>query len=113
MPPKFFAGYLAAELFDKPDKVAFPMIVLYPASTPEKAEKVETLDLSVSVGAPVRDGRFPLVMISHGSGGSPLFYRTLGLHLARGGFIVGISLHNSPVRLAFKKIPVISYGVEF
>jgi len=43
--------------------------------------------------APVADGRFPLVMISHGSGGSNLTHRTLGMYLAQNGFVVGIPEH--------------------
>ena len=43
--------------------------------------------------APVAAGRFPLVMISHGSGGSYLTHRTLGMYLAQNGFVVGIPEH--------------------
>nr|WP_235439614.1 alpha/beta fold hydrolase [Paenibacillus sp. DMB20] len=37
--------------------------------------------------------RFPLVLISHGTGSSPFVYRTLARHLARNGFIVGMPEH--------------------
>lgn len=43
--------------------------------------------------APVAEGRFPLVMISHGSGGSNLTHRTLGMYLAKNGFVVGMPEH--------------------
>ena len=34
-----------------------------------------------------------MILISHGSGGSHLVYRTLAHHLARNGFIVGMPEH--------------------
>ena len=93
MQRKFSAGYRLIELFDKTYGVSFPMVVLYPTDTPEKAEKVETLELEIASNAAFRDGRYPLVVFSHGSGGSPLFYRSLVLYLARNGFIVGMPEH--------------------
>jgi predicted dienelactone hydrolase len=45
------------------------------------------------MNAPVAEGRFPLVMISHGSGGSNLTHRTLGMHLAMHGFVVCMPEH--------------------
>jgi len=49
--------------------------------------------LGVSVNAPLAPGVFPLALISHGSGGSPLLYRSLSLLLARSGFIVALPKH--------------------
>jgi predicted dienelactone hydrolase len=40
------------------------------------------------LGGDFADGRFPLVAISHGGGGSHLLYRNLAAHLARNGFVV-------------------------
>jgi predicted dienelactone hydrolase len=49
--------------------------------------------LDVCVDGPLAPGRFPLVLISHGSGGSPLLYRSVSLHLARRGCIVAALKH--------------------
>jgi predicted dienelactone hydrolase len=50
-------------------------------------------ELDVCVDGPIAPGRFPLVLISHGSGGSPLLYRSVSLHLARHGCIVAALKH--------------------
>ena len=47
----------------------------------------------MALDAPACDGEFPLVVISHGTGGSHLLYRTLSLHLARSGFVVVLPEH--------------------
>ncbi len=49
--------------------------------------------MEVSAEAPVAPGRFALVLISHGNGGSPLLYRTLSLALARSGYFVASIKH--------------------
>jgi predicted dienelactone hydrolase len=45
------------------------------------------------MNGPVAPGRWPLVVISHGSGGSNLSNRTLAAHLARHGFVVAMPEH--------------------
>lgn len=88
-----FAGYQEVELvYDQMD-IAFPMIVMYPTCTPEKTERLGPYYLDISRNATAQKGTFPLVLISHGSGSSPLAYRTLARHLARNGFIVGMPEH--------------------
>ena len=77
----------------------FPMMVMYPALSPEKTEALGPYRLDVSADAPVADGTFSLVLISHGSGGSPILYRLLARHLARNGFIVGMPEHPCNNRL--------------
>jgi len=39
------------------------------------------------------DGQFPLIIISHGNGGSHLLYRTISTHLAKNGYIVAMLEH--------------------
>ncbi|MDR2529727.1 MAG: hypothetical protein LBD04_12055 [Synergistaceae bacterium] len=91
--PSTFAGCRSVEVFDKTDDATFPMVVLYPTSKPESSLHLGEHDLNASVDAAPRNGVFPLVLISHGSGGSPLLHRTLALHLARNGFVVGVPEH--------------------
>jgi predicted dienelactone hydrolase len=74
----FFTGSRSVELRDEPGRAAFPMIIMYPASKSERAKEADTC---------------PLVVISHGSGGTPLLYRTLARHLAGNGFVVGMPEH--------------------
>ncbi len=49
--------------------------------------------MSVAMGGALRAGRYPLAVISHGSGGSPLTHRLLAAHLVRHGFVVAAPEH--------------------
>ncbi|MBV9878975.1 MAG: hypothetical protein JO180_00685 [Gemmatirosa sp.] len=75
------------------DGTAFPTLVLYPSRDTERPERVGPYVLDVAMDGQVDDGAFPLVVVSHGSGGSHLAYRTLGAHLARRGFVVALPAH--------------------
>jgi predicted dienelactone hydrolase len=72
---------------------AFSALLHYPCEQPSRPTRFGPYELDVSVGAPPARGRFPLVLISHGSGGSPLVYRTLSLLLARSGYLVALARH--------------------
>jgi predicted dienelactone hydrolase len=80
------AGFRTVEL-------PFPTLVLYPSDSPEHPEQLGPDVLSVAMNAPVAAGVFPLVVISHGSGGSPMSHRTLAAHLARNGFVAAMPEH--------------------
>jgi len=88
-----FVGYCAIKLVDEHSGVAFSMAVMYPTLVPGKTESLGPYSLDVSIDAAPEEGVFPLILISHGSGGSPLVYRTLAHYLASNGFIVGIPEH--------------------
>jgi len=65
----------------------------YPCAQPAAPTWFGPYELDVSVDAPPAPGRFPLVLLSHGSGGSPLLYRSLSLALARNGYFVALPKH--------------------
>jgi dienelactone hydrolase len=88
-----FVGYQSVELVDERMGVKFPMLVTYPTATPEKIERLGPFSLSVAIGAAPLPGTYPLVIISHGTGGSHLSHRELARHLASEGFIVGVPEH--------------------
>jgi predicted dienelactone hydrolase len=88
-----FVGYCTVELVDEYSGTTFPMAVMYPTFAPAKTERLGPYSLDISIGAVPKEGLFPLLLISHGSGGSHLVYRTLAHHLARNGFIVGMPEH--------------------
>lgn len=90
---EFFVGYCEVELVDDHMGVTFPMAVMYPTCTPAKIEKLGFFSLNISKDATPKEGVFPLILISHGSGGSHLGYRTIAHHLACNGFIVGMLEH--------------------
>jgi predicted dienelactone hydrolase len=72
---------------------SFTALLHYPCEQPSKPTRFGPYELDVSVAAAPARGRFPLVLISHGSGGSPLVYRTLSLLLARSGYVVALARH--------------------
>ena len=88
-----FVGCCEITIVDERKDLTFPMLAMYPTYIPSKPVTFGPYSLDVSIDAPVEDGSFPLVMISHGSGGSNLAYRTLGMHLAKNGFVVCLPEH--------------------
>lgn len=88
-----FVGYCEVELLDEMSDATFPMAVFYPSYTPGRTERLGPYSVDVAKNAELKEGVFPLVLISHGSGGAHLLYQTLAHHLARNGFIVGMPEH--------------------
>jgi predicted dienelactone hydrolase len=70
-----------------------PTLVLHPATAPAATERFGPYALDVAVDAPVAGERCPLVVVSHGNGGSPLTHRRLAAHLARHGCVVALPTH--------------------
>ena len=70
--------------------------IVYPAKTARPQAATATFgpyEVQARRHAPVRPGRYPLVVISHGSGGSALGHHDLAEVLARDGFIVASITH--------------------
>lgn len=88
-----FAGYRAVEVADEEGGVTFPLAIFYPIAAPETEQRLGPYRLALARDAAPGAGPFPLVLISHGSGGSHLAHRTLARHLARNGFVVGMPEH--------------------
>ena len=86
-------GYQSLNIEDEIQGATIPAIVLYPTATPASPTTFGPYTLDVSMDAPISSGRFPLVVISHGNGGTHLIYRTIGLHLARQGYVVAMIEH--------------------
>ena len=72
---------------------AIPVQLYYPTATDSVPVLFGPYVLDVSADAPAVAGRFPLLVISHGGGGSPLLYRTLSTYLARRGCVVACPRH--------------------
>jgi predicted dienelactone hydrolase len=80
-------------LHDNDLGITFSMVVMYPTKSPAKSVSLGPYNMNLSLDAAIVQGRFPLSIISHGSGGSHLVYRTLAHYLASNGFIVGMLEH--------------------
>ena len=90
-----FVGCRTLEITDAALGLTFPLLVLYPASTPGGPEAIGSYTLDVALDAPINPGPLPMVLISHGTGGSPLTHRLLAHYLARHGFVVGLPRHHA------------------
>jgi predicted dienelactone hydrolase len=86
-------GWRAVPVDDPVQHAPIPVHVLYPACAPETLRHFDAYQLSVAPEAPVTGDRLPLVLISHGTGGSPWVYRDLAMALARAGFVVALVEH--------------------
>ena len=70
-----------------------PVNVWYPTTAPEQPVRRGPFTLSVAPDAPVTVGRHPLVVISHGSGGSLLGHADTAMALARRGYVAAAVHH--------------------
>lgn len=86
-----YAGCCEVQITDNTLRVTVPMIVMYPTDAPEQTDRIGPYSLEVSRDAAPLDGKFRLVLISHGTGGSPLVYRSLARHLARSALSLACS----------------------
>ena len=89
----FYAGCQFVDIEDQANEHALPLLIMYPTYKEEQVEKMGPYTVSAAQNAPLSNGPFPLVIISHGDGSTPLAYRTIAQFLARNGFIVGVLQH--------------------
>jgi predicted dienelactone hydrolase len=87
------AGWRELMVADEPGAETFPVMVCYPTQEPECQRSLGPYTVSAAWDATPLPGEHPLVMLSHGSGSSPLVNRDLALTLARAGYVVGMPLH--------------------
>jgi predicted dienelactone hydrolase len=86
-------GCRSAEIPDPRTGETIRLLAMYPTHSPEQEQKFGQLTENVAMDAPVAPGRFFLVAISHGTGGSHLVYRKLAAHLARNGYVALLVEH--------------------
>lgn len=86
-------GYRIVEVPDPSQGSAIPVHLLAVTATPAEAreERFGSYVLTVARDAPLAAG--PLVVVSHGTGGTPWLYRDLARHLALTGFTVALLEH--------------------
>jgi predicted dienelactone hydrolase len=88
-----FVGSRSLRVIDESKDIAFPVLVMYPTRVPSVPVTFGPYSVEAALDAPIDEGTFPLVVISHGSGGYPLLYRTIGAYLARHGYVVALPEH--------------------
>ena len=70
-----------------------PLTVFYPTAQAEQPQKKGPFEFSLAINAQPNSERHPLVVISHGSGGSPWFHVDLARTLVENGFVVVMPEH--------------------
>lgn len=88
-----FVGSKQLLIKDEENALSYPVLIHYPTYTPSKVIKFGPFNMDVSPNADTANGQFPLILISHGNGGSPFVYRTISTYLAKKGFIVAMIEH--------------------
>jgi predicted dienelactone hydrolase len=96
-PPPFpSAGVCRMEILDRVadgESSRFPLILMYPAAAEAVPVKLGQYTALLAADAPIAPGKHRLVVISHGSGGTPLTHRLLAATLARHGNVVALIEH--------------------
>ena len=88
-----FVGSRQLQIHDEAKGISFPALVLYPTGVPSAPRTFGPYTIDVSPDAAVAKGQLPLIVVSHGTGGSHLLYRTFSTHLAKSGYIVALLEH--------------------
>lgn len=86
-------GGRTAEVEDTEGGTTMRLLVLHPAAAPEHPRSFGPYTVHAAWDAPIIGGAYPLVVVSHGTGGSHLTHRLLASHLARHGFVVVLVEH--------------------
>ena len=88
--PAFSAGIVRIAVNAE---IPFDVFVWYPTREAEVPFDAGPYTISAMRDAVPAGGRFPVVLLSHGSAGTPFVHRDLASHLARSGFLVVAPLH--------------------
>lgn len=86
-------GYRRAEIQDTVTGEIFPVAIWYPSSAQPTILEIGPYAMRVARDSAPADGKFELVVISHGSGGGALNHRDLAMALASGGYVVAAPTH--------------------
>ncbi|MCX2492018.1 alpha/beta fold hydrolase [Pedobacter sp. PF22-3] len=89
----FFVGSKQLIIRDEMKNISFPVLLHYPTNEESRPIAFGPYIMNVSPDAEIIEKQFPLVIISHGNGGSHLLYRTISTHLAKNGYIVAMLEH--------------------
>jgi len=72
---------------------AMTVTLVYPTTSVASTQALGPFSIDVALGAPALEKRQRLIVMSHGSGGSPLADHALAAAFARAGFVVAQPLH--------------------
>ena len=93
--PSDWVGSKTIQIADNIEHIRFDTWLLYPCIDKPQSINMGPYCMDVCTDGRIAKGKFPLVIISHGSGGSHLLYRLIALHLAKNGYVVAMIKHHA------------------
>jgi predicted dienelactone hydrolase len=88
------AGSKTIRIQDELNNINFETWLLYPSIDKPQNIKVGPYSINACAEGNFANGKFPLVLVTHGGGGSHLLYRVVAQHLAENGYIVAMPEHH-------------------
>lgn len=89
----YSAGSKTIKICDEINNVNFDTWLLYPSIDKSQNINIGPYSISACPDGKIAGGKFPLVVISHGGGGSHLLYRVIAQYLAQNGYVVAMPEH--------------------
>jgi len=89
-----FVGSRQIKVKDETKDILLNVLVQYPTHEPPTPTSFGPYTMLVSPEAAIIQEQYPLIVISHGNGGSHLLYRTISTHLVKNGYIVASVEHH-------------------
>ena len=90
----YAAGSKTIRVHDEANDINFETWLLYPSTDQSQDIKIGPYSIRACQDGKIAGGKFPLVVISHGGGGSHLLYRVVAQHLAQNGYVVAMPEHH-------------------
>ena len=94
-------GNKTIKIHDKINNINFDTWLLYPSSDKSNKTKLKPNDMDPALNSKMVTGKFPIVLISHGGGGSHLLYKIVAKYLAENGYIVAMIEHHGNGHIFF------------
>ncbi len=89
---KWDVGSQQIEVNDEDLDISFRVLIQYPAE-PSQLLKIGPYTMDMSENAGIIPEKFPLVLLSHGNGGSHFIYHTITTYIVKNGYIVAMVEH--------------------
>ena len=89
---KWDVGSQQIEVNDEDLDISFRVLIQYPAE-PSQLLKIGPYTMDMSENAEIIPEKFPLVLLSHGNGGSHFIYHTITTYIVKNGYIVAMVEH--------------------
>lgn len=89
----FKVGFRFIQLPDPVSNKSMKAVIFYPANAKSSQAKIGPVELMAEENASLHKGRYPLILISHGNGGSLFSHHDTATFLAKNGFVAAAIEH--------------------